>query len=396
MDELDKLGEQLQLALSSIVNSLPTEAQTIREMSSFLDYNSSNSQRILKAINHKGGGSYVLCLVPGVSAINEFLLKSRPHVDEHDYKRGLEVAQKFAKTIKERYSSHAELKRLLSRNNAIQITEPVKTDLDNRKDFFRSAKQLLGASVDSLFSGHILLENKDDNKFLHEIVMISKKAVQRKKNSAPCVLFYTHPHPENFNKPELINKKSKVNRDEFNIGIVDEHSTDNLIDSYVSFSPTNLGLAFDDLKEGQPFDATFMFSNPDEIQNPLAKETLCSSTFISVKSPTKKLTMVVFLERKIDMCSSVNIGCYHSSEKVEDKSLRDSDAWTEHLPGAPELKLVNLDSPIRNTNIPEQVIELSDYMFNYAELDRKNFVCYLMEVEYPIWSSTYRIYFDHC
>lgn len=335
---------------------------------------------------------FVLCLVPGYQAMREFLLKGKPYIKRSTYQSANAAIESFNTIIKRHYQSHAKLKKLIENNQPSHLNA---SNVDKRKAFYHASKHLLGASVERLFSGHILQENSENAEFLHEIVMISKKGIERNKSAAPCVLYYTHPHPEDFNKPDLITKQSTVKGNTFSIGIVDEHSTENLIDSYVNFSPTNLGLAFDDLKDGVPFDATFLFSNPDEIQNPLFENTQCSSTFISVKSPTQKLTMAIFLERKIDLQSSVNIGCYHSPEKVEDKKLRDSDAWTEHLPGDPELKLVNLDSPIRNSNISNEVIELSDYMFSYANLDRKNFVCYLMDVEYPIWSSTYRVYFDH-
>lgn len=391
---LDDLGTELKECLINIVDSIPNNYQSIREMSVFLEFNKSNTQRILKAVHDKKGGRYVICLVPGYTALKEFLLKTKPYIDDNHYQSANQSFELFNTTIRQNYQSHAKLKRLLTEDN--QPINVSTSNFEKRKAFYFSAKNLLGASVERLFSGHIIQENKHNSQFLHEIVMISKKGIERNKNSAPCVLHYTHPHPNNFIKPNLINAHTYVCNTEFTIGIVDEHSTENLIDSYDSFSPTNLGLVFGDVNNQNPFDATFLFSNPDEIRNPLEEKSQCSSTFTSIKSPTKKLSMVVFLDRKIDMRSSVNIGCYHSSQMVENKELRDSDEWTDHLPSIPELKIIDFNSVARNPHVDDEVNTLSDYMFNYAQLDKKDFVCYLVEVEYPIWSSTYRIYFDHC
>lgn len=395
LQTLTNLGDQLRRSLADIIEVLPADVNTIRGMGALLNYNNSNCQRVLKTINHQGSGLSVICFIPGISALNEFILKTKPFIEDKEYQKANQSIESLAVIIKQSFGSHAKLKRLIA-DDELEQKAPVITALAKRHDFFNSAKQLLGASVDELFSGHILSENTTDKNFLHEIAMISKLGVFREEKSAPCVLFYTHPQPDNFNKPSVITKNSVVQNNEFQIGIVNEYSTDNLIDFYASFSPSNLGLVFNDIPDKNPFDATFLFSNPDEISNPLVEKSTCSSTFISIKSPTKKLTMVVFLERKIDLRSSVNIGCYHSTEKVENKTLRDSDAWTEHLPSVPDLKIVNLDSPMARESISPQIIEYTNYMFNYAQLNRQDFVCYLMEVDYPIWSSTYRIYFDHC
>jgi len=393
---LTNLGDQIRISLAGIIEELPANVNTIRGMGAFLNYNNSNCQRVLKTINHQGSGLSVISFIPGISALNEFILKAKPFIEDDKYQKASQFTENLAVIIKQNFGSHTKLKKLILDDELEQQQSPIISAVAKRHDFFNSAKQLLGASVDELFSGHILSENTKDKNFLHEIVMISKLGVFREEKSAPCVLFYTHPQPENFNKPSVITKTSVVQNNEFQIGIVNEYSTDNLLDSYASFSPSNLGLIFNDIPDENPFDATFLFSNPDEISNPLVEESPCSSTFISIKSPTKKLTMAVFLERKIDIRSSVNIGCYHSTEKVEDKVLRDSDSWTEHLPSVPDLKIVNLDSPMARENISPKIIEYTNYMFNYAKLNRQDFVCYLMEVDYPIWSSTYRIYFDHC
>ncbi|MEW6992592.1 hypothetical protein AADZ91_18165 [Colwelliaceae bacterium 6441] len=395
LQSLNLIGEQVKKCLIEIVNKLPANVKTIRGMGIFLNYNNSNCQRVLKTINHQGNGLSAICLIPGISALQDFILKTKPFLEDKAYQQYQQTIESLSTAIKQNYGSHAKLKRFITNSQPQSEIKPTQSALSKRKEFFYSAKKLLDSSVDELFTGHIVTENTEDKRFLHEIAMISKSRIFREKKAAPCVLFYTHPQPAHFLKPSIITKNSVIQGRNFQVGVVNEYSTSNLLDFYANFSPSNLGLVFNDIPNENPFDATFLFSNPDEMDNPLEESCQCSSTFISIKSPTKKLTMVVFLERKIDMCSSVNIGCYHSTDKVEDKRLRDSDEWTKHLPGVPELRIINFNSIMGREDVSAKAIEYSNYMFNYAQLNPQDFVCYFMEVDYPIWSSTYRIYFDH-
>jgi len=258
-----------------------------------------------------------------------------------------------------------------------------------------ASKQLVGSSIENLFCCYILKENEQNKELLQEVAMISKQGIVRSKASPPFVQFYTHPHPEGFTEPENITSNSTIDTGRFQIGVIEEFSSEGMLGAYSSYSASNSGIVFNDLENGQHFDATFLFSNPDELANPLIHESKCSSTSISIKNPTKKLNMLVFLEKKLDMRSSVNVGCYSGNQKVEEGKLRSDDMWTERLPEFPELRVVQAQSPDMQVKDGIAIGEMTDYLFSFAELDKANFSCYLLEVEHPIWSSTYRVYFEH-
>ena len=391
LQHLEQLGQEINTSLTQIFNAFPNEARTIRGLSQFLDYNGSNCQRILKALSIKHDGLGVITALPGIAALEEFGNKSKNYLDSGVSEQFIHLVVEFAHTLKEAGKSHAKLKSLLQPKN-VTPGKNSSSKFNQRENLYLAAKDLLGASIDHIFCGHILTVNSYEDEYLHEIAMISKQGIHRNTHALPCLLHYSHPHPSQFNGPELITENTRLNNQYFSIGIVDEHSTSLLNQAYNRFSPSNLGLIFDDLNNhGQPFDATFLMSNPDELVNPLMNRSQCSSTFLTVKSPTKKLTMMVFLERKIDMRSSVSVGCYLSNEKVEDKRLRDADISHEQMSNTPEVKIINLNS------LPDSSKDktLANYMFKYANLDSQDFICYLIEMDYPIWSSTYRIYFDH-
>ena len=196
-------------------------------------------------------------------------------------------------------------------------------------------------------------------------------------------------------RPDILSSEDTINNEEFSVGIVEEFSSPSLINGYSGFSKRHSCLVFDNISSSEPpFDATFLFNNPDDINNPLISDKKSSSTGILIKNPTKRLVMMVFMERRLDIRSTVNVGCY-SANLISEVNLSVDDIWDDKLPEFPELKIVNHDSPIANETNGIKYGHLTDYMFRHAGLDKKNFVCYLMEVPYPIWSSCYRIYFEH-
>ncbi|WP_340677067.1 hypothetical protein [Paraglaciecola sp.] len=396
LTSLNQLGEQLKFALIEIIHQFPKQAQTIAGLSEYLIYNRSNAQRIINAINKSQRGTDVLCQLPGIVSLTEFCQKSALHGAKNQLNELQNLIETFQQNIKLHARSHTELKRMLSTNVTLTHKASVSADNNKREVLYQAVKDLIGASVDTLFCSYILSDTKKNKNYLQEIAMISKLGVVREDFAPPFVQFYTHPHPHDFVKPNKITANSTLTNKGFSIGVVEEYSTAGLLAAYSSYSPSNSGIVFDNFSNNKPFNATFLFENPDELANPITHQSHCSSTSISIQNPTKKLVMLVFLDKKIDMRSTVNVGCYQGNQKVEDGKLRASDMWTERLPEFPELKIVNpLSTNITSTSALN-IVELTDYQFDFAQLNRQKFVCYMMEIDYPIWSSTYRIYFEHC
>ena len=394
---LNRTGENLKSVLRHLVQGFPHSAQTIAGMSKWLKFNRSNCQRILNGINKSKDGKEALCLLPGIAGLQEFLIQvTHQTLEPQLILEAQSAVDAFDIQIKKYARSHAELKRLLSNKPASKTADTnLLTAQEKREQHYLASKQLIGSSMETLFSCYILKESDQNKEYLQEVAMISKQNIVRSKASPPFVQFYTRPNPEGFTAPENITVNSRIAQNHFHIGVVDEYSSAGLLSAYASYSASNSGIVFNDLSETNVFDATFLFSNPDELANPLEHESKCSSTSISIKSPTKKLVMLVFLEKKLDMRSSVNVGCYSGNQKVEEGKLRSDDMWTERLPEFPELKVLHPDSPGAQLNGAIKIGEMSDYLFNFAHLEKQDFACYLLEVEYPIWSSTYRVYFEH-
>ncbi|MEW6990128.1 hypothetical protein AADZ91_05495 [Colwelliaceae bacterium 6441] len=394
---LNRTGENLKSVLRRLIDDFPHSAQTITGMSSWLDFNRSNCQRILNGVYKSKDGKEALCLLPGIAGLLDFLVQvNKKSLEKQLISEANKAIESFDILIKKYARSHAELKRLLGNKPKLSGNDNALLSADEKREqHFLASKQLVGSSMDSIFACYILKENQSNKEYLQEVAMISKKGIVRSKAAPPFVQFYTHPHPEGFIAPENITVNSRIDESRFHIGVVDEYSTQGMLDSYSSYSVSNSGIVFNDFSDSHNFDATFLFSNPDELANPLVHESKCSSTSISIKNPAKKLVMLVFLEKKLDMRSSVNVGCYSGNQKVEEGKLRSDDMWTERLPEFPELKILNSHTLDAQEKSGIRIGEMSDYLFNFANLNKADFSCYLLEVDHPIWSSTYRVYFEH-
>ncbi|AZZ96275.1 hypothetical protein [Pseudoalteromonas sp. R3] len=394
--ELRRLGERVKKVLTAIMRALPPQAQTIGGFARHIGCHRSTSQRLFNA-NKAKSGEQVLYHLPGLQALNALGSQLQGHIPDNLVVQWCQVSQRFAATMPQYARSHAELKRLLAGDQENKANTPGGnvSGQDKRAQLYYAAKSLLGMSMDEIFCAYVLTRGRGREGFLQEVAMISKSQVMRETGAAPFVQFYTHPHSDDFIAPLDINVHSRVDAKRFSIGIAQELSTPGLLNAFASYSPGNSGLVFDPIPGHEHFDATFIFNNPDELVDPLSHASKCSSTSISIKNPAKKLRLLVLIEKQLDRHSCVNVGCYHGNQKVEEGKLSVEDMWTERLPEFPELRLIDLAAGAQALHGDATQQQKLDYLFRYAALDPTNYSCYLMEVDYPIWSTTYRIYFEH-
>ncbi|AOT08076.1 hypothetical protein [Pseudoalteromonas luteoviolacea] len=388
--ELTRLGERIQKTFIAVSNALPEHAQTIGGFAKLLEYNRSNSQRFFAACK-ASSGLQVLVELPGTHALQILSIKLSPLLPSSLMSQVNQVVELFAQCIENNAKSHADLKRLIQSPKKVETHSK---ESDHKAQLYHAAKALLKFSVEEVFCIYILRENQNDPSFLQEVTLISKSGIERLVGAVPFVQFYTHPHPEHFDGPIEVTGDTALKPNEFTLGVSKEFSSDGFLQAFSTYSPSNSGLVFDPLPSRKS-DVTFVFNNPDEVVNPLDHKSPCSSTSLSIKNPVKKLTMLVLLEKQIDRCSTVNIGCYHSNQKVEEGKLKASDLWTERFPEFPELKITPLENDFAHSLLPENQKDKLRYLLNVSGIAADNFICYATEVDYPIWSSTYRIYFEH-
>lgn len=172
---LNRTGENFKSVLNGLFTQFPQSAHSISGMSQWLDYNKSNCQRILNALQKSKNGKEVLTLLPGISGLDEFILKLKETSLQKQHVLELEnVVQVFNQQIKLYAKSHAHLKRLLSGNEPKSSSQAVTLSAQQKRNqHFLCSKQLLSSSIKTLFSCYVLTENQNNKEFLQEVVMIS-------------------------------------------------------------------------------------------------------------------------------------------------------------------------------------------------------------------------------
>ncbi|MET1253573.1 hypothetical protein [Aliikangiella maris] len=395
---LSRNGEQLKNVFRHLIKEFPQSACSISGMSKWLGINRSNSQRVLNAVNRSHNGFDVICMLPGVAGVQEFVEQCRKKKLSALYvKEASKALETFQDNIKNYSRSHSELKRMIQ-DAASEVGQEntSASSLHKRQRYYQSISELIGEKADVLFAAYVLRVNAKRSDYLHETALVSKQGISHTSSARPFFQYYAKTGDPVFKEPHILGSKDNLPKKNFGAAIVENFSSPKLIKGYSGYSQKHECLVFNNVRQPQePFDATFLFSNPDAIQNPLNSDTHSSSTAISIKNPTKRLIMMVFMERQLDIRSTVNVGCYSGNHLFEgDLSL--DEIWDDKLPEFPELKIINLDSPVAEESDGLKYGHLNDYMFEMSGLDKKDFVCYMLDVSYPIWSSCYRIYFEHC
>ncbi|KZN50995.1 hypothetical protein [Pseudoalteromonas luteoviolacea] len=69
--------------------------------------------------------------------------------------------------------------------------------------------------------------------------------------------------------------------------------------------------------------------------------------------------------------------------------------WTERFPEFPNLNVTSLENNFVHSQLEQSQMERIQYLLDVSNTDAQDFICYATHVDFPIWSSTYRIYFEH-
>ena len=108
---INRTGENLKSALRHIIEIFPRAGQSINGMSKWLDFNRSNCQRILDGVNKSKDGKQVLCLLPGIAGLRDFLTKINTlNIDQQLILEAQNAVDAFDVVLKKYARSQAQLR----------------------------------------------------------------------------------------------------------------------------------------------------------------------------------------------------------------------------------------------------------------------------------------------
>ena len=394
---LNRTGEQLKSAIRNLIDQMPRKAHSIAGMAKWLDANKSTCQRMLNVMNKTQDGLDVIQMVPGFEGINQFIECAKVKgIDEVLIQEAKKASKTFKADIAIFGRSHAQLKRRLAAlKEKQQVQYSLSTAEANRKAHYDASRMMLAESSDLTFAAMIAQPNAKDDDYYQEFAIVSRQGVSVQKQARPFMQYYSQDDLPFVSEPNVSLENVQV-LEKFDLGIVEQFSSVDLKEAYSGYSHTSSSLVFSNMDSSEkPFDATFIFNDPKDAKNPLKGHFKTTTHSISIKIPTKRLVMLVFLHKDFDRRSSVNVGCYPYSLQVERESHTYDEIWNDRFPEFPDLAIINSVTSLTEMTEVSNADEMIEYLFDYAQVSRDDYVCYMIDVNYPIWSTTYRMYFEY-
>ena len=144
----------------------------------------------------------------------------------------------------------------------------------------------------------------------------------------------------------------------------------------------------------QPFDITLAHMDVKTQPNPLHHDHKIIMQGLMERSPAKRLILMTFIDKKMDRACNIQAGCYPSSLKSHEQAHLQEDFWSERFSDSPEIKLIKpLDNCLNDKLQLKYVDQLVEQGFAFLNEDSADYTGYFIDVEYPIWLSSHRLYF---
>ncbi len=397
--QLEEEASKIQAKLDKVMQQLPLHAKSVTGFSKFTNTTFSTSQRFIKAVNKSSTGIELVKNLPGPEGILRLAEGLRENSLTPDLSLALEnTAEQLDHLIKIFAGSHSELKKILSMypDNSKDVSLEEKT----RALLFDQYQQVCGESIDHYVGFHCVNINSRHPEKISELILALRKNIQLAPGARPYSLMFTDSEkPIRLQKLDFKTSQelapfsadapsNTVLKDFSHPKIEQFYSGINRQGNAFIFSPQSDQLSNFDLA------CTHFDSQADH--SPLAEKNSVNLCNINCRAPGKRLTLIVFLSKKLAKSCLVKTSCTPSSLKVHEFEHTPQEIWYEEIGSAPKLKLfdpvtTNLDK-LLDVNYIESTI--SPCMDNLKQV-REDYTGYLIDVNFPNWLTTYNIYFEY-
>lgn len=393
---ISREGERIKNGLTKVIDSFPNNARTITGMANWLKANKSTCQRMVETINKAVDGLQVIHLLPGPEGINKFLdLAAQNNINKKLIAGAREVVYRFENLIFEYSRSHSALKQLIK--SSLQNKEVLPDKLELRKTLYEAAKNITGENIETAFKFFILKENEEDAQYLQQYTLSFHENCKQDKNSRPMMFAANSCEQQlTLDKLEIVSVDSHNNKVLPTFGIVKELTSETVLESVdQALSGDGWVVLPTEHYFENDFNIGVIKNYPFEQRGPFHGGQKASCVSAMIRGATKRLNLICFLHRKYAMRSAANIGIYSTNTKLVNMISSPDSLWFDRFQDDLDLLLYNttvnfnekLDHPLAN--------HLVDLFFNLTDCDKSDFSCYLVQVDYPIWASQYRMYFQY-
>lgn len=393
---IDREGERIKNGLSNLVDDFPNHAKTITGMANWLSANKSTCQRMVETINKAVDGLQVIQSLPGPAGLRGFIDLAEKHkVNVKLVEEARAMVVRFENLIYEYSRSHSALKALIKASDKSKQNQGNKAD--QRKALFEATRMVTGEQMENLFFACILKENEQDHKFLQQYTLTFFDNCEKTETARPLVIPIGPCEQKlELEKPELISQDDELGSKLGNLSLIEELTSTSVVKSINEFTRGESSViipATSDQDNG--INIAAMKNYPEEQLGPFYGGKKASCVSVQVRTPVKSLYMVCFLERSYAMRSVANAGIYSMNTQLATMITSPDALWYDRFHDEADLVLSSHDANFSEKLKYPMANELVDTLFTVTGCDRKEYAAYLVRVDYPIWSTAYRIYFQY-
>lgn len=401
--DIELVGMRLSSELHLLIRSLAPERHRTTDMAKWLGVDRTTCHRVIAASRRGDNGLRAIKELPGITGLRRWIEAVAEHAPDPQQVEALRAAADVYHSLINRCggSRSAVLARIegADKRDAPEEDEhapPTAAMAERlRRESFLRQRRLLGQHCRALLSIWAFRPMPEDQTLVEQASIVGRVGIQCRR-WAPPVAFGGY-RPPRGTDPVSAQRRDLSNRplqDPDARPIIQEFSTSPLPVSTVRTPDQRMITVLDNINA--PLGAHDVFvgtrisprtGDPATLDPPLL------SVNIGVRVPTEWLLIDVYLHRSLARRCIPGIGVYSA---VTAPLYRGDPAerWYDRLPGVPELRLTNADSPPDPDGAYSRYAELSHFAFDSLAWPSGQFVGHRCLVAWPIWGAEYMMTFD--
>ncbi|KGJ95076.1 hypothetical protein [Colwellia psychrerythraea] len=403
---LKDIGAEYQNIIKKIVDQIPVNVRTVAGLSKWLTISHSNSQRILYILTCASPLEVILHM-PSIQGIQYFLLAIKSKSLTNDHSDDLNVLnQKFGNLLLELNTSHNQIKKNI-RQYLEFSNEPIgKAQLALKQSLLSSNSRIADASIESVIGINCSVVNKKNPEFLSEVVIANRNGMK----FGPRSSYFMQPFVGNeknylLETPELLTDLHDNDFENRSTGqfLYQKYTSSKVSSCFAGLSDSGNKLVYDfkNIDSDNLIDICLGHFDRESERNPLqtnSGQINSGPTIhgIECRMPTKRLTLISLMDRELALNSIAIAGNYMTNFSAQEQSKNPEEVWSDRFSN--EI-VINMFDPSQAAAIESEInYPVQELINSAAKLNGRTpdeLIGYYITVEYPLWFTTYRMYFEY-
>ncbi|TQV84950.1 hypothetical protein [Aliikangiella coralliicola] len=399
---LERQGERYKSIIRKFINRLPSNARSVTGLGKWFNISRSNSQRVLQVLT-SSDGLEVIQLMPSPQGLHKFVRAviekdpETPHLIQLNQMIG-----QFEALLIDFGISHNQLKVQLKEDKAFNRTLEPDENNSKRKTIFELNSQLIDESVTLNLGIDCSVINDSIPDYLSEVVLASRRGLKFGSRARPYIQpFVGNERNYQLNQPKLIRSEQLQHSAEKTSRqfLLTDYSSPNIESCFRGLGPDGNKIIYDikEMSQGQHLlDITLSHIDPISEPNPLSQQHDITIHGVECRNPSQKIVLISLLDKRLATNSIAKAGNYTTSYTAQESGFFPEEIWSDRFSNNIQLEIFNPGETDLATKL--QIPELNLLLNATARANNRNLsdlVGYYIVVDYPLWFTTYRIYFEY-